>query len=117
MLTVVVFFYTFFFSGAPRPRIETYSSEEYQFRGGRGVEYVDVLGDMMAYTASGQYVIKRAPTDHYMPPKDAPAIDEIQEGGDVTEQDLTGEAAKEDVAGTFIKISYKSTTGANCSCS
>ena len=27
-------------NGAPRPRINIYSSEEYQFRGGRGVDYV-----------------------------------------------------------------------------
>ena len=45
---------------------------------------------MMAYTASGQYVIKRAPTDHYMPPKDAPVDDADGPAPSANNQDGAG---------------------------
>ena len=78
-------------NGAPRPKVDVYSSEEYQFRGGRGVDYVDVIGDMMAYTASGQYIVKRAPTDQYV----APPIAKADNAGTGANADAAEENADE----------------------
>ena len=67
-------------NGAPRPRITVYASEEYQFRGGRGVDYVDSVGDLGSYTASGQFVVKRAPIDHYVAPEVLTALVDGEDG-------------------------------------
>jgi hypothetical protein len=79
-------------NGSPIINVVAYSTEEFKYREGRGVDYVDFPGDLNRYTMSGKYTVMRAVYD---PDEDA--------AGEFDDGSQDGAAAQVSADGTTLQ--------------